>query len=147
MTARSLVARLALTLGLGVGLHGQAMAAGPMSVEQAPPAWLAYAKDATVSVTGWLNGDSPPAPTVREALAKLHPDSNQPPPTLILSLWVSPAGAISRVEAKPTGNALADAYLRTVLLGRTLTAPPKGMLLPMRLGIQLAAPKLQEKKP
>lgn len=146
MKARGLMARLALTVGLGGALHGQAMAAGPVSVEQAPAAWLAYAKDATASVTTWLNGDAPPAPRMRDALMALHPNTDQPPPTLVLSLWVLPAGVISRVEAKSTGDAQADADLRALLLGRQLPAPPKGMLLPMRLGIQLSAPKLQEKK-
>jgi hypothetical protein len=146
MTARSLMTRLALALGLSGALHGQAMAAGSVSVEQAPTAWLAYAKDATASVTAWLNGDAPPAPRMRDALMQLHPNTDQPPPTLVLSLWVSPTGAISKVEAKPTGDAPADADLRALLLGRQLPAPPKGMLLPMRLGIQINASKLQEKK-
>jgi hypothetical protein len=113
-------------------------AAQSVPLEKAPAVWIAYAKDATIVITGLLNGNWPPAPRMRQEMIKLRPQSDQPPPPLVLSLWVAPAGAISKVEAQSSGNAQAYADLRTLLLGRSLGAPPKGMLLPMRLAVQLA---------
>jgi hypothetical protein len=147
VSARSLLARLGLAFGLVGAMHGEAGAAQSVPFDKGPAAWVAYAKEATISITGWLNGDTPPAPRMREAMTKQQPQAGQPLPPMILSLWVAPTGAISKVKAKSGSNAQADADLHTVLLGRKLGAPPKGMLQPIRLAVQLNEPKPKKEKP
>ncbi len=147
MSARSLLARLGLAFGLAGAMHGEAGAAQSVPFDKAPAAWVAYAKKATVSIADWLNGDAPPAPRMREAMTRQQPQADQPLPPMILSLWVAQTGAISKVKAKSGGNAQADADLHTVLLGRKLGIPPKGMLQPLRLAVHLTVPKAEETKP
>jgi hypothetical protein len=109
VSARSLLARLGLAFGLVGAMHGEAGAAQSVLFDKAPAAWVAYAKGATISITGWLNGDTPPAPRMREAMTKQQPQAGQLLPPMILSLWVAPTGTISKVKAKSDGNAQADA--------------------------------------
>ncbi|HEY4276318.1 MAG TPA: hypothetical protein VGM68_12590 [Rhizomicrobium sp.] len=135
MSAHSLLARL----GLAFGLAGTLTPAQAVPLDKAPPAWVDYAKSATMAITGWLNADRDPAAHMRKAMTKLTPRNDQPLPPIALSLWVSPSGAISRIEAPSTGSADADADLRILLLGKNIKTPPKGMLQPMRLAIRLAA--------
>lgn len=138
MSARSLLARLGLAFGLAGTMQGSATAAQSVAFDKAPPAWVAYGKGATVAITGWLNADKGPAAHMREALAKLRPAGSDALQPLLLKLWMTPGGTISRIEAASSGNAQADADLRTALLGKKLKAPPKAMLLPMKLAIRLS---------
>ena len=135
MTARNLLAKLGLAFGLASTAQAEA-APRSVSLANAPSAWVAYAKDATVAITGWLNDEKDPAAHMRKALTRLKPKSEPQP--LALRLWVSPSGTISRIEAPSTGSADADADLRILLLGKKLKTPPKGLLQPMRLAVRLA---------
>lgn len=83
---------------------------------------------------------------MRDAMTRLRPKDAKPLAPLILSVWVTSTGAISKVEAATTGSDEADADLRTILLGKKLGTPPKAMLQPMKLAVQLTDKKAGQTK-
>ncbi|MEG3086710.1 hypothetical protein [Sphingomonas sp. PB4P5] len=122
-----------------VGLGGAA-AAQPQSVapSEAPIAWVRYAETATRSVTTWLEEDSEPATAFRAYLHQTRPAEDQPSPPLVLKVWIKRDGRVDRIGFTPFADQSANASLLTSIVGRTLpSAPPRGMLLPLRLAIQL----------
>lgn len=122
-----------------VGLGGAA-AAQPQSVapSEAPVAWVQYAEIATRSITGWLEEDSEPATAFRAYLHQTRPAEDQPTPPLVLKVWIKPDGRVDRIDFTPFADEPTNANLRATIVGRSLaSAPPRGMLLPLRLAIQL----------
>lgn len=105
--------------------------------DQAPAAWVAYAQDATRIITAQLNADTPPVPRIRAVLDAMRPAPDQPPPPLVVKIWVGRAGAVTRAEFPPLADAQADQDLHALLQGQRLSPPPRGMRQPMRLGLQL----------
>ncbi len=131
---RLLASLLALLGGPAVSQAVDSMSSGG----QAPPAWVAYAQEATRTVIGWLNADESPASGIRAVLEQTRPAPDQPTPPLVVRIWVDPSGAITRVEFPPLSDAQATQDLRALLTSHRLEAPPQGMRQPMRLGLQLA---------
>ena len=124
-----------------VGLGGAA-AAQPQSVtpSEAPVAWVRYAESVTQSITIWLEEDSQPATAFRAYLHQTRPAEDQPTPPLVLKVWINPDGRVDRIDFTPFADEPANADLRAAIVGRDLSAaPPRGMLLPLRLAIQLEA--------
>lgn len=131
---RHAITVLAATLGLGVA----PLAVGrEITADQAPAAWVAYATDATQTIGGWLNAETPPAPRVRAVLEASRPAPDQPTPPLVVKLWIDEQGMITRAEFPPLSDEQADEDLHVLLVGRRLTPPPRRMRLPMRIALQL----------
>jgi hypothetical protein len=120
-----------------VGLGGVA-AAQPQSVSpsEAPAEWVRYAEVTTQTITRWLAEDNEAATALRAYLHQTRAVDNQPAPPLVLKIWMKPEGQIDRIGFTPFAHETANADLRTVIVGRTLEAPPRDMLLPLRLAIQ-----------
>ena len=137
-----LAAMLAFT-GLATGA---AAAPAAVTLEQAPHEWVVYAQSAMEVVAGWLNGEVAPGPRLREYFFKHASDQGQNPQPLLLKLWVGGDGAVTRVESQSLGDEQAEKDLQTLLLGQRLAPPPKNILLPMRVAVQLAPPKTSGKK-
>lgn len=146
MSGSSLFGRLTAALaglagGLG-GLSGAAVAATqPQSVapSAAPAEWLRYAEAATTTITAWLQEDSEAAIRLRTHLDASRPAADQPTSALLLKIWIDPDGRVARIDFAPFVEAQPGADLRSLIVGRALGAPPpKGMVLPLRLAVQLA---------
>lgn len=109
---------------------------------QAPAAWLHYAEQATLGVKGWLQADSEAALRVRAHLDGMRGAPDQATPALPLKLWIDREGVISRIDFPPFEQAQVNDDLKSLLIGRHLAArPPKGMLLPLRIAIEMDGPK------
>jgi hypothetical protein len=102
--------------------------------DQAPASWVAYAKAATVTLTGWVNSDDHRALRVRAAMQAAQAGSSAP--ALIIRIWLGSDGTLSRVDFASLGNAEADQDLHTLLVGRQLPVPPKHMRQPLSLALQ-----------
>lgn len=113
--------------------HAQQVAA-----EAAPAEWLAYAEASTKTLASWLQEDSEPALRFRADLDARRSDPAQPAPAVALKIWVSEDGAVTRVEMPQLADSEAAAAARTAIVGRKLGVPPKKMLLPMNLSVELA---------
>lgn len=120
-----------------LGLVAGPAAGRPISPEQAPAEWVAYARGATQAITAWLNAEAPPAPRVRAVLQAARPAPDQPAPPLVVKVWVGRNGAITRVEFAPLADPQADRDLHALLVGRRLSPPPRRMRQPMRLALKL----------
>lgn len=121
---------------------GGAAAAQPQSISpsEAPIEWVHYAETASQSITNWLEEDSEPATAFRAYLHQTRPAEDQPTLSLMLKLWIGAGGRIDRIDFTPFANEPTNVSLRAALVGRNLaSAPPRGMLLPLRLAIQLEA--------
>lgn len=140
-TARTTVRRLFSALAVSIGLASSAGASNPpqsVSPEAAPPAWVAYAERVNTAVTAWLSADDEVALRLRSYINASRPSADQSSAPLALKLWVGAAGAITKVEFPPFAQESANSDLRGLLVGRAIGAPPpKGMLLPLRLTVQL----------
>jgi hypothetical protein len=135
-SARRLLSALAVTLGLA---PGAAPAETPRSVPRhaAPQAWLDYARLVTEQVTARFGGDDPTAMRLRDYLEQLPGAAGPDGITLPIAFWIDGAGAISRIDFPPFVHPQPNDDLKALMLGYRLPeAPPKGMLLPLRLGIQ-----------
>lgn len=132
------VLALALQLGLqGAGVWG-------MPAEQAPAVWVAYAQQTTQTVTGWLNAADPPAPRVRSfLLAATHPDPGKPALPVVLKLWIAADGSITRMDFPVLTDDEVNRDLQDLVVGRHLPVPPRDMLQPLRIAIQLRAQPAQ----
>jgi hypothetical protein len=126
----------------GAGLVAAApVAAQTVTPEQAPAEWVRYATGATIAVTGWLQADSEAAGRLRAYLDATRPAPDQPTAPLVIKLWIDADGTVSRIEHPPFAHAEANADLSALVVGRRLpTAPPRDMLLPLRIAVQLDAP-------
>lgn len=121
---RAFAAGVAAVLGLGSAAQAQAPAP--------PAAWVAYAEDATVAVSGWLSEDSEAAVRARGYLL-----AGRSATTLELKIWIEANGAVSRIGFAPLGDAAADAALTTALVSRRLPPPPPRMTQPLRLAVDM----------
>ncbi|MGI9362625.1 MAG: hypothetical protein ACR2O7_13840 [Parasphingorhabdus sp.] len=144
MTGPSFFSRLsrwtATLIGAGLATGGP-VAAQSISPAQAPAEWVAYAQSATASITAWLEADSETAQRLRTYLdaTRLAPD--QPTAMLVLKIWVDGDGRVSRIDYPPFAHADANSDLRSLIVGQYLPGtPPKDILLPMRIAVQLDAP-------
>lgn len=123
----------------GAGLASTSPVAGQsVSPSVAPVEWVRYAEAATLNVNGWLEEDGQAATAFRAYLDRTRSADDQPTTTLVLKVWIDPVGRIERLEFTPFAHEQANADLRAAIVGRRLpSAPPRDMLLPLRIGIQL----------
>ena len=119
------------------GFQALAEPARPITPQEAPREWVAYAEGATRTIGAWLSAETPPAPRIRAVIDSARATPDQPAPPLVLKLWIGRDGAIERVEFTPLSDAQADQDLHALLVGRRLPPPPKGMRLPLRIGLEL----------
>lgn len=106
----------------------------------APVEWVRYAQDATLAVTGLLESDSETATRLRAYLDATRAAPDQPTAPLILKLWVDGRGSVSRIDFAPFAHPEPNADLKSLIVGQAVAgAPPKDMLLPLRILIQLPA--------
>ena len=138
----SRLARFALKLAsaLGAGALVAATPAGAQTVapDQAPAAWMRYAEAATQSITAWLQAESEAGIGLRSYLDATRPAPDQPTAPLLLKVWIDAEGTVSRIDHPAFAYAQANADLRGLIVGQRLpAAPPKHMLLPLRIMIQL----------
>ncbi|SNT19992.1 hypothetical protein SAMN06295912_1576 [Sphingomonas laterariae] len=121
-------------------------AASPAQAQTVAPSaaaaeWVRYANDATTAVNRLLEADTETAIRLRAYLDRTRPAPDRPTAPLTLKLWVDKEGTVTRIEFEPFAHAEPNADLRTLIVGQTLAgAPPKDMLLPLRIVIQLDAP-------
>ncbi len=109
-----------------------------VAYDAAPPSWIDYAKKVNAEVTQRLTSSEPDAVALRSVLEAQRPAPDQPGPPLALQLWVDKRGVISRVQSGSLAAAKSEEALRKLLVGRAIgSAPPKRMLLPLRLQVQL----------
>lgn len=138
---RSRAGRLAMTIAATLGLSVSAttaLAQRQVSPEAAPVAWVAYAEAVNSKVVEWLRGEDEAAVRLRAYVDGLRPVADQSSPPIVLQLWVDAKGVVSRVEFTPFAHEAANTDLRGLLLDRAVGAtPPRGMLLPLRLAVQL----------
>lgn len=127
----------------GAGL----VAAGPAAAQSTSPAaapaeWVAYAERATAVIGTWLQAEDEAGQRLRAYLDLMRPAPDQPGPPLVLKVWVDPGGAVSRVDFTPFAHPEPNADLRTLVVGRRLAEPPpRDMLLPLRLAVQVEPPE------
>ena len=102
----------------------------------APVEWVRYAEASTDTVSAWLQEDG-------EIPARLRGYFNDrraaegAPVDVEISLWVKPDGSVERLRFAPFADAQANTDLHDALIGRSLGAPPKAMLLPMRIAVRI----------
>jgi len=119
---------------------GALVGAGPGATQRvdagkAPPAWIAYAQTVSTAVHGRLESDDPAALRLRAYLQHL-PGAASDGAVLKVAFWIDPAGRITRIEHALFAQAQPNDDLQTLIVGQTLPgAPPRGMLLPLRLSI------------
>lgn len=134
--------RMALNLASAL-VGGAAAASAPVAAqsvapEEAPPEWLAYAETATRTVTGSLQATSEQATRLRVYLDATRPAPDQPTAPVLLKIWINAGGVVSRIDHAPFAHAEANADMSALIVGQKLPAsPPKNMLLPLRVLIQL----------
>lgn len=105
----------------------------------APAEWVRYAEIATATLTNWLQVDDAAAATrLRAYLGQLPAGTDGKPATLIVKLWIERDGRISRVEFPPFADEAANRDLRDLVAGRMLAPPPRRMLLPLRIALQMS---------
>lgn len=131
---------LAAFAGVGV-VPAAPVAAQTVAPEQAPPEWVRYATGATATVTAWLQAENETAGRLRAYLGATRPAPDQPTAPIVIKLWIDGDGTVSRIDHPPFAHAQANADLRALIVGQRLpSAPPKDMLLPLRIAVQLDAP-------
>lgn len=133
----------------GAGLTSTAPAAAQsVSPAQAPAAWVAYAQSATTTITGWLQADTEAATRLRTYLDATRTAPDQPTAQLVLKVWIDGKGVVSRIDFPPFAHPEPNADLRALIVGQPLSnAPPKDMLLPLRIAVQLDAPATPSVEP
>ncbi|MCG2841219.1 hypothetical protein L6Q21_09530 [Sandaracinobacter sp. RS1-74] len=130
----------------GVGVAAMAPAsAQSVAPSAAPSEWVAYAEGATAAITAWLQAEDEPARRLRAYLDGTRKSPGERTAPLVLKLWIDRDGTVSRIEFTPFAHAEANADLRSLIVGRKLDGkPPRDMLLPMLIAVQLdAAPAPQ----
>lgn len=152
MARDTLSRRFARLLPLAGGLlaaFGTATSASARRVEagQAPPAWIAYAQVVSDVVQTRLTADDPVALRLRDYLNQLPGAGESTGAVLKIAFWIDGKGRIARIDHAPFAQTEPNDDLRALLVGLTLSrSPPKGMLLPLRLSIQIK-PKSQDTTP
>lgn len=132
-------ARNAVASLLGIGLVTAASTVGAQA--DVPQHWVAYAQLTSGQLQGWLGDETNEAALRLQQWGQQHLSGSGDAAidkAIVLWLWVASDGAIERVEFPSLGDAQADADLRHVLITQSISEPPpKDMLQPMVLGVNL----------
>ncbi|WP_165189831.1 hypothetical protein [Caulobacter soli] len=132
---RRLLASLAAVVGLSPATP---TLAGPVSPQAAPAAWVAYAGLVNQAITDQLGRSDPAAVRLRDYLDQISRPAADSRLQLPLLVWIDRQGVISKVDFALFAHPEPNADLQALLVGHRLSqAPPKGMLLPVRLSIGL----------
>ena len=128
-----------LAAAMGFGLASATVAASaPISPSAAPAEWVRYAEGMGEQVKVALQGQEEAALRLRGYLQASSGGAPQATRTLPLKIWVSPDGAISRVEFPAFLHDQANIDLRQLLVGRKFAGnPPADMRLPMNIHVDL----------
>ncbi|WEK02136.1 MAG: hypothetical protein P0Y59_10805 [Candidatus Sphingomonas phytovorans] len=121
-------------------LSGAAHAGQPRTIAPgaAPQAWLAYAQTVSDAVHTRLTGDDPAAVRLRDYMNQLPGGADAEGAALRIAFWIDGKGRITRIDHALFAQTQPNDDLQTLLVGIELPAPPpKGMLLPLRLGVQI----------
>lgn len=132
---RRFLATLAAIVGV---LPSASHAATALSPQAAPATWVAYAGLVNQTIMDRLGGSEPAAVRLRDYLDQLPDPTVDNRAQLPIRVWIDGWGVISKIDFTPFAHSEPNADLRALVLGNRLpTAPPKGMLLPLRLSIGL----------
>lgn len=134
---------------IGMGLASTAPAAAQsVSPSAAPAEWVAYAQSATETVTAWLQADGEIAKRLRAYFDATRPAPNRATAPLVLKIWIDGDGAVSRIDFPPFAHPEPNDDLRSLVVGQRLAAaPPRDMLLPLRIAVQLDPPAAHAPEP
>lgn len=137
------------TRGLGVRVASIAASFAAMLVPAVAPAqsvtpssapveWLRYAEASTRTISAWLQEDAE-APSRFRAHLDASRSTGNVPVEIEIGLWLGRDGKVERIRFVSFADAQANADLQNVIVGRDLGVPPSGMLLPMRIAVQVEA--------
>lgn len=135
MIVRPRFATLAAAIGLLVP-----STASPQSVpsQAAPQQWLAYADIVNQAVTSRLTGADPIAVRLRAYLDQIPGPTADAGVRLPIQVWIDGKGVVTKVDFAPFAQEKPNADLHALLTGLHLSkAPPRKMLLPIRMTISL----------
>lgn len=138
------LARIGTTLrALWKGIS-QPRSAQAVDADDAPAAWIDYAKRVAQHLTAAFDdGADEAACRVRthlEHAVTRGGEDGMPPRTLRLKAWLDGSGAIERIESTPGFGPAFAADLRAALVGRSVgVAPPAGMTQPVVVRVLVAS--------
>ncbi|MEA3390810.1 MAG: hypothetical protein U9R64_16250 [Pseudomonadota bacterium] len=131
---------IAALVGAGIA-STTPVAAQSVAPSAAPVEWVRYAEFATTSITGWLEAHNEPATGLRAYLDATRPAPDAATAPLVIKVWIERDGKISRIDYPAFTHAEANADMQALIVGQQLAAaPPRDMLLPLRIAVQLDAP-------
>jgi hypothetical protein len=137
MIVRKFLATLAAAVGLAPAALG---AATPQSVspQAAPSAWVAYAEIVNQAITAQLSGSDPAAVRLHAYLDQTSGPTENAGVRLPIQVWINGNGLITKIDFTPFAQQQPNTDLRALLTGFHLSkAPPRKMLLPIRLTISV----------
>lgn len=127
------------------GLFGAALATsatvGHAQTSSIPQPWISYARLASGQFQSWLS--DPASDAVQRLHARmqermLKAQADQPPPALIVKVWVGTEGHVDGVSFATLGDPVTDSDLQSILTSRALSEPPpRDMKQPMILQLNL----------
>jgi hypothetical protein len=120
-------------------LLGTASAASAQTIApaQAPVAWVAYAEEATATVSTWLAGEGEAETRVRAELDQRQGSPDAPSTPIEVRLWIAADGRIERIGLPSAEPGRPGPALESALVGRWLAPPPRDILLPLRVCLSL----------
>ena len=134
---RGLGVRIAsIAAGFAAMLAPGAVAAQSVAPSAAPAEWIRYAEASTGTISAWLQEEAEGPARLRAYLAAAQADGSATV-EIEISLWLRSDGKVERLRFAPFADAQANTDLQNTIPGRALGAPPRGMLQPMRIAVQL----------
>ncbi len=128
------------TAGALVSALGGAGSATAQHVDSthAPAAWIAYAQQVSDEVQARLAGDDPVAVRLRSYINQLPGADDTDGAALNIAFWINASGKITKIDHALFAQKQPNEDLQALMVGlATSDAPPKGMLLPLRLSIRV----------
>ncbi len=123
---------------LGAFLGAGAASAQRVEAGQAPAAWIAYAQSVSSVVQSRLEGDEPRALRLRAYLQQVPGAATDEGSVIKVAFWIDASGKITRIEHALFAQSQPNDDLQALLVGQVLPqAPPRGMLLPLRLSVRI----------
>ncbi|WP_124517238.1 hypothetical protein [Burkholderia stagnalis] len=116
---------------------------GPVSLADAPEAWVVYAQRVSRRLEAALDGTGAAAGRLRaylECQAGAAENDGAMPPEWLLRAWLDRRGDVERIESIPAFVPDVAADLRSVLVGQPIGAPPpRGMVQPVVVRVHVGA--------
>jgi hypothetical protein len=125
-----------IAAGFAAMLAPGAASAQRVAPSAAPMEWVRYAEASASMISAWLQEEEGAPPRVRAYLNEAR-GADHAPVEVEASLWLSSDGKVERLHFSSISNAQVNSDLQEAILGRRLSAPPPGMLLPMRIAIRI----------